>query len=114
VDGHIGYQLPGFVPVRRGGGVTVRPAEARGAAEWTGRLPFEALPWQLDPPSGIIVTANNAPVDAAYPHALGTGWDYGDRAARISALLEEAAPSGVTPAEMATIQSDVELLRAER
>ena len=51
VDGHIGYQFPGYVPIRsdpddRGD----RPVRGEdGSGEWTGRIPFDDLPWQFDP-----------------------------------------------------------------
>ena len=77
VDGHIGYVLPGRIPIRADGadrGDRIRSG-SDGKHEWTGTIPFEDLPWQLDPPSGIIVTANNAAVDAEVPvlHRPGVG-----------------------------------------
>ena len=71
VDGHIGYVLPGLIPVRDGpDGLRVRDGES-GNEEWTGYVP-PRLPWQLDPVGGRIVTANNAPVDGAYPTGSAT------------------------------------------
>ena len=75
VDGHIGYQFPGYVPIRSNpddrGDRPVRGDD--GSGEWTGRIPFDDLPWQFDPEDGVIVTANNAAVDADYPHFVGPG-----------------------------------------
>ena len=69
VDGHIGYQFPGYVPIRSNpddhGDRPVRGDD--GSDEWTGRIPFDDLPWQFDPEDGVIVTANNAAVDARLP-----------------------------------------------
>jgi penicillin G amidase len=92
VDGHIGYQLPGLIPIRKAGDGSVPVPGWDGAHDWTGYVPFDALPYLYDPPSGIIVTANNAPVDAHYPYDLGHDWDPGYRAARIQALLGTGKP----------------------
>ncbi|HEX6868516.1 MAG TPA: penicillin acylase family protein, partial [Candidatus Limnocylindrales bacterium] len=114
VDGHVGYQLPGWIPVRsdpddRGD----RPVSGSdGTGEWTGRIPFEDLPWRLDPPEGWIVTANNAIVDAGYPAFLGQEWDPGYRAERIIDLINLAGDDGLTVDEMGTIQGDSSPLRA--
>ena len=37
-----------------------------GDAEWTGWVPFEALPHLYDPPSHVIVTANHRPAPPSY------------------------------------------------
>ena len=117
VDGHIGYQLPGRIPIRDGvrTGDRIRDG-ASGEQEWSGWIPFDELPWQYDPPSGLIVTANNAAVDADYAHYIAADWDRGDRAQRIAELLAVAAGDGggVTTDEMAAIQNDAHLLRVGR
>ncbi|HEY4632594.1 MAG TPA: penicillin acylase family protein, partial [Candidatus Limnocylindrales bacterium] len=114
VDGHIGYQLPGYIPVRsdptdRGD----RPVSGSdGTGEWVGRIPYDELPTQLDPEDGWIVTANNAAVDAGYPHFIGQEWDPGYRADRIIDLVNDYGQDGLTTAEMAQIQMDSAPLRA--
>ena len=61
VDGNIGYILPGLFPIRGSAtGERVRDGTS-GTAEWTGYVPRDELPWQLNPASGQIVSANNAP-----------------------------------------------------
>jgi penicillin amidase len=113
VDGHVGYVLPGLIPVRAGpDGLRVRDGES-GDEEWTGYVPREDLPWQLDPEGGQIITANNAPVDDSYPYWIGGEWDPGHRAARITALLAEAGDK-LTLDRMRDIQTDSHVLRAER
>ena len=117
VEGHVGYVLPGLIPVRDGpNGQRVR-AGASGEAEWTGWIPPDVLPWQLDPPSGRIVTANNAPVDAGYPHWIGpwSEFDPGYRAAQIEARLADLIGSGVplVPDVMRALQLDSQVLRAD-
>ncbi len=108
VDGHIGWKVPGIVPIRADGTPGWLPAStAAGDGAWTGTIPFDELPSLYDPPSGMIVTANNAPVDASYPYYLGRAWDPGFRAARITELLQAAAADGgVTPDDVAATQND--------
>ena len=114
VDGHIGYQLPGDLPIRSDpndhGARPVRGDD--GSGEWTGRIPFEDLPWQLDPPDGWIVSANNAPVDGDYPQFIGQEWDPGYRAERIIDLINDYAADGLTLADLGAIQLDSSPLRA--
>jgi penicillin amidase len=114
VDGHIGYQLPGYIPRRSGDDRGDRPVSGEGEHEWTGRIAYNDLPWQLDPASGIIVAANNAAVDASYPDFISDDWDRGDRAQRILDLLDAAGQSGITLDEIRAIQRDTLVLRAER
>ncbi|HET7169002.1 MAG TPA: penicillin acylase family protein [Candidatus Limnocylindrales bacterium] len=115
VDGHIGYQLPGYLPVRsdpedRG----LRPVSGSdGTGEWTGRIPFDDLPTALDPVDGWIVSANNAIVDAADPRFFGADFDPGYRAERIIDLIGGYGQDGLTLPEMSTIQNDTAPLRAE-
>lgn len=113
VDGHIGYQLPGLIPVRAGErtGDRIRDG-ASGTQDWTGYIPFDDLPWQYDPPSGFIVSANNAAVDATYPYFVSDDWDPGYRAQRITDLLTAKA-GHLTIADLAKIQMDTHPLRAD-
>jgi penicillin amidase len=115
VAGNIGYQVPGHIPVRPKGDLGDRPVDgASGAHDWTGWIPFDDLPGALNPPGGIIVTANNAAVDARYPYLLGREWDPGWRATRIRQLLDEAVKrGGVTRDDLSRIQTDTRLLRAD-
>ena len=113
VDGHIGYVLPGLMPIRAGvaDGNRVREG-ASGANEWTGYVPRDKLPWQLDPKAGQIVSANNAAVDDSYPYYLGDEWDPGYRAARVTQLLAQITGK-MTLADMQSIESDTQVLRAD-
>ena len=57
VDGHIGYQLPGAIPVRTlATDIGDRPVPGwDGQHEWESYVPFDDLPSVFDPPSGRIV-----------------------------------------------------------
>jgi penicillin amidase len=115
VDGNVGLQIPGRVPVRPAGDDGRRPVDgSSGDHDWTGYIPYEELPALYNPPDGLIVTANNNPVDGSYPYHLGSEWDPGWRATRIRQLLDAAAADGgVTQETLARIQNDTRLLRAD-
>lgn len=102
-NGEIGYQMPGRIPVRAKGTGAVPVPGWTGEHEWTGWLPFEALP-SAHRRDGFIVTANNRIAPPDYPHFLGSDWDVGYRAARITALLSEGTQSVQT---FQRIHSDV-------
>ena len=42
--------------------------------DWQGMRPFDANPWVVDPPSGIVVNTNNRITDAAFPDHLSFDW----------------------------------------
>ncbi len=89
VDGNIGYQMPGNIPIRAGGDGKAPVDGASGQFDWVDRVPFDKLPSVYNPPEGYIVTANNAVVDAkSYPFFLGADWDYGYRAKRIEQMIQ--------------------------
>jgi penicillin amidase len=107
LDGHIGYALGGDIPVRaRGDGKLPVPGWT-GEYEWTGLIPPAELPHALDPPDGLVVTANNRIVGDDYPHPLPAEWFPGYRAARIRELLERAPAGGHDAASFGRIQRDI-------
>jgi len=87
VDGNIGYQSTGRVPVRKNGNGMVPVPGWTGEYEWGDYIPFDELPTLYNPEQGYIVTANNAVVDEAYPHFLARDWSSGDRAQRIDDMI---------------------------
>ena len=104
VDGNIGYQAPGRIPVRASGDGQLPVPGWSGEFDWTGEVPFEALPFELNPDRGYIVTANQAVVGPDYPYLLGDDWAYGHRAQRITDLLE--AVDRLDVAAVQTMQMD--------
>ena len=105
VDGTIGYQAPGQVPLREGfdGRWPVPGWLAR--YDWKGRVPFAALPSATNPADGLLVSANQ-PVTSASQPFLSTDWDYGYRAQRIRDLLQRKDGGKISPADMSAISSD--------
>lgn len=89
VDGHIGYHAAGVVPIRKSGDGSVPYDGATDAGEWTSYIPVAKLPMLFDPPSGIIVTANQRIVGTDYPYFLTHSWAQPYRARRIFDLLNE-------------------------
>jgi len=89
VDGNIGYQFTGTVPIRaKGSGVAPVPGWT-GEYEWTGTIPFDDLPHTYNPERGFVATANHRIVDVDYPYHLTHDWEMPHRARRIVAMLTE-------------------------
>ncbi|MBI1801573.1 MAG: penicillin acylase family protein, partial [Chloroflexi bacterium] len=74
VDGNIGYQMPGWIPIRSQGDGAMSQPGWTGAYEWKGYIPFDDLPRVFNPPSGYIVTANNAVVPESYKYFISKEW----------------------------------------
>jgi penicillin amidase len=87
-DGHIAWTYTGKIPIRRGFNGSVSVSWADGRFEWTGYVSPEALPKISDPPSGLVVSANQRMLDASYPYVVGHSFVNGYRAFRISERLE--------------------------
>ena len=105
VDGHIGYYGAGRIPIRKTGDGSVPYDGATDDGEWTGLIPFDKLPHVYDPPSGIIVTANQRVVGSDYPFFVSRVWASPYRARRIYDLL--SAKPKLTIDDFRRIQSDV-------
>ena len=58
MDGNIGYVMAARVPVRKKGFGEIPVPGDTDEYEWTGYIPFDQLPQILNPPAGLIVTAN--------------------------------------------------------
>ena len=105
VDGHIGYHAAGVVPIRKSGDGSVPYDGSTDAGEWTSYIPVAKLPTVFDPPSGIIVTANQRIVGTDYPYFLTHSWAQPYRARRIFDLLNEKPK--LSSEDFRRIQGDV-------
>jgi penicillin G amidase len=105
VDGHIGYHAAGVVPIRKSGDGSVPYDGSTDAGEWTSYIPVSKLPTLFDPPSGIIVTANQRIVGTDYPYFLTHSWAQPYRARRILDLLSEKPK--LSSEDFRRIQGDV-------
>jgi len=106
VDGHIGYQATGQYPIRKAGDGSLPVPGNDDEHEWTGWVPFEKLPSVLDPPSGVLATANGRIVPDKYPYAISTMWDAPWRTNRIYRVLNSGKK--LTASDMLALQTDVD------
>jgi penicillin amidase len=104
VEGNIGYQMPGRVPIRASGDGSMPVPGWSGEYEWVGFIPFDELPRTFNPPEGYVVTANNAVVGPDYPYLITVDWDAGFRAQRIVEMIE--ADSTLSIADIQAMQGD--------
>lgn len=116
VDGNIGYQATGHVPIRAGGDGSLPVSGTDDAHEWTGYIPFDKMPNIYDPPSGVIATANGRITPDDYPYSISAEWEAPWRTARIYHVLESGRK--FAPADMLALENDVQsendLFAAER
>lgn len=128
VDGNIGYQSPGLIPIRPAAndGRTIQDGSTSATA-WLGYIPYEMLPAVLNPERGYIHSANEALAPLEYYEQLRAAlseeygeeinvvineyWDYGFRGARIVELLESSDEHTIE--SMQAIQADNKILVAE-
>lgn len=105
VDGNIGYQATGKIPIRAGDGALPVTAGGETSHEWTGFIPYDELPRIYNPASGIIATANSRIAPSGYRHSISTGWEAPWRAERIYKVLESGRRFGA--ADMLALQTDI-------
>ena len=94
-DGNIGFLSPGRVPIRRSGDGWTPSAGWTGERDWIGFVPFDELPRTFNPPSGLVVHANQRIVSPDYPWFLARRWSPPYRAKRIHAHMDRVAPRTV-------------------
>jgi penicillin amidase len=128
VDGNIGYQTPGLIPIRPQSNSGLFPIEAVDDTNvWLGYIPFDLLPRVLNPESGYIHSANEALVPPGYYDWLAeqlaeqygsdintiisSDWDNGYRGMRIVEVLMTQSPFNV--AAFQRLQGDNKFIPAE-
>ena len=106
IDGNIGYQMPGNVPIRpQGDDGSVPVAGWTGDNEWQGYIPFDQLPYVYNPPTHFVATANNEVVPPSYKYLITVDWAAPYRKQRIDDLLQAKAKLSLD--DMKAIQGDV-------
>jgi len=109
-QGHIGYHAIGKIPLR---GNLLQPSPLSPiptdsldlSHEWSVYIPYDQLPQALDPPNGILATANARITPAGYTLPITLNWASPYRNERIWKVL--AAQDKLTPADMLALQTDV-------
>ena len=87
IHGNIGWWVTGRVPVRSEHDGVLPLIGWTGEDEWKSFVSFEKLPKILNPPEGIIVSANQKFIDRSYPYYLSTLWEPSSRYDRIREML---------------------------
>jgi len=116
IDGNIGYQTTGHIPIRAAGDGSLPVNGADNAHEWTGYIPFDKLPSIYNPPSGVIATANGRITPDRYPYSMSAEWEAPWRTERIYHVLESGRK--FSAADMLALENDIhsenDLYAAER
>jgi penicillin G amidase len=116
VDGNIGYQTTGKIPVRAAGDGSLPVSGADDAHAWISYIPFEKLPSIYNPSSGIIATANGRITPDDYPNSISMEWEAPWRTERIYHVLESGRQ--FSAADMLGLENDIhsepDLFAAER
>lgn len=112
IGGDIGYQDVGHVPLRRAGDGTLPVEGQDDRFAWTGDVPFDSLPHVLNPPQGLVATANNnlSPplVHSAGMTAPGSLTAFADAPYRVHRIYERlAVPQKMTAQQIGSVQADV-------
>ncbi len=105
VDGNIGYHAAGALPRRRTWRGDVPVDGASGNFEWDGYIPFDELPNVYNPPSGLIVSANQNTFPATYPYPVNGNFAPPYRAQQIRAML--SARNGWRAPDLLGVQKDI-------
>lgn len=101
--GHIAYHAVGKVPLRPAGlvGTSIQDSQH----EWQGYIPFDEMPYSVDPPSGLLATANSrvTPNDTKFPLTL--DWAEAYRAERV--YIDLRGREKLTRQDMLAVQTDI-------
>lgn len=110
VEGRIGYQAVGGIPIRTVSSRGYRPGWDP-AHQWQGVIPFQRMPTLIDPKRGWIASANNRVAADDFPYPLSGTWSSGHRARRIRQMIE--GKERFSRETFAAMQQDTRTLRAD-
>ena len=94
VDGNIGLNTGGGIPVRKGTGLLPRRGDT-GEYEWKGYVPFELLPSSYNPEEGFVSSANQRTVGKDYPFFISGEFSMPYRILRIREMAAEKQVLGI-------------------
>jgi penicillin amidase len=111
---HIGFHTIGLIPVRGpatqkdghiGSPISSVPIDALDPTQfWSGYIPYDQLPNVIDPPTGVLATANSRITPDDYPYFISNDWFAPYRTERIYHQLNRR--TGLTPADSLALQND--------
>jgi penicillin G amidase len=105
VDGNIGYQATGKIPIRALGDGSLPEDGSTNEREWASYVPFEKMPSVFNPASGVIATANGRITPDGYPYSISVQWEAPWRTQRIYSVLNSGGK--FSPADMLALQMDI-------
>ncbi|MGZ5620609.1 MAG: penicillin acylase family protein [Methylobacter sp.] len=92
--GRIAWTLMGKIPKRFGNDGLTSRSWADGNVGWSGYVEPDDLPRVIDPPEGILVSANDRRFGKNYPHVIGHQFGNGYRAYKITQQLTQMPKIG--------------------
>jgi len=101
--GNIGLFTCGGIPLREGMRSFFAPGDTS-LYDWTGILPFEMNPREVNPEKGFLISANNRTTGPGYPYHISHWYHIPVRYNRIYQLLSEKEV--YSPGDLAEIQKD--------
>jgi penicillin G amidase len=101
VDGNIGYQYMTTFPIRKSGNNPLPMPGETGQYDWSGYVPFEDHPFDLNPAKGYLGSFNQMPKPGNY---YGTAYFMFERPYRFEDIAK--SKDKFTPAEIANMQLD--------
>jgi penicillin amidase len=93
VEGNIGLNTGGGIPVRKGYGSIIRNGETD-EYDWKGYVPFYQFPSSFNPSIGYVSSANNKTVSDDYPYYISFRFYPPYRIGRIREMLDEKEKFG--------------------
>lgn len=87
VKGNIGLHACAGVPIRKRDAVFKVLPGWTDEYDWKGMVPYNELPFEYNPKSGYVSSANNRTVDSTYPYHIGSWYDAPYRIDRIREML---------------------------
>lgn len=88
--GNIAHWVAARIPIRKHYNPMLPLPGWTGDAEWKEYIPFTQLPKIVNPPEGLLASANNPFVGPNYPYYISELWEPPSRIARIRELLNTA------------------------
>jgi penicillin amidase len=91
VDGNIGWQATGKLPVRSRGDGTLPLAVTDGEDNWRGWIPFDRMPGAINPAKGWLGACNHRTVGEDFPYYYSSYFAPSNRYRRLKELVESDA-----------------------